>query len=574
MQPQHHRRHQNHSPLPSARGPVDPDEVPKDCISPNPDVFSYFLLKAPSERKEHRKFTVDAGLSYALVLLTLAIQGMLLWCVFNKVIGRNINWQEGIMNTGKDWNLFSGSKPGCNDGNSLCSVVDGVYTCAPPSVQLISQWDELDLDKDGIWTLQEVHKARDSLKCKYAVDPLEVFGVLITLLKERKEHIWLHPKLMSGESIHKDYFTYIKGDVAICGYRNEDMCGNLLKRGVFDAPLNNASVPRVGSTIQSALKYCRGLLEQGGLCERVLPSTYSTWKIESVQECSEPRYDKFVYKDPSDGSIKSLLEVDYEARQEFEMAKTNIFRAYKFCITLIWFLLIASRIREVAKCAMWVCQLPAASDAAQEEADAASDCHDVRFMSTAHRIALFVVILFRVSMLSILLYVGLIFLGRQNDYIDLLLDGVALMFIVEVAEILYERVLRQEVKTTWETRESIELNKLGLSRLAQRPDIEDALYLILVTVLTVAFMVHYNVTLVEPLYDALQCTCLSQGDKCHEAHAFSKSFWDQYWTKDVPSSIQAISQMKLEQVPAVKMINGVGRQAVNLLKMHRQVHLR
>jgi hypothetical protein len=568
---QHHGHHHSH---PASPHLSDPEEVPKDCISPNPDVFSYFLLKAPSERKEHRRFTVDAGLSYALVLLTLAIQGMLLFCVFNKVIGRNINWQEGIMNTGKDWNLFSGSQSGCNDGNSLCSVVDGVYTCSPPSVQLISHWDQLDLDKDGIWTVEEVHKSRDALKCKYAVDPLEVFGVLIRLLKERKKHIWLHPKLMSGEGIHKDYFTYIKGDVALCGYRNEDMCGNLLKRGVFDAPLNNATVPRVGSTIRSALEYCRGLLEQGGLCERVLPSTYSTWKIESVQECSEPKYNKFVYKDPSDGSIKSLLEVDYEARQEYEMAQTNIFRAYKFCITLIWFLLIASRIRELGKCAMWVWQLPATSDAAQENADATSDCHDVRFMSLPHRIALFIVVLLRLIVLSILLYVGLIFLGRQNDYIDLLLDGVALMFIVEVAEILYERVLRQEVRTTWETRESIELNKLGISRLAQRPDIEDALYLILVTVSTVAFMVYYNVHLVEPLYDALQCACLSQGDKCHEAHAFSKSFWDQYWTTDVPSSIQAITQMKLEQAPAVKMINGVGRHAVNLLKMHRQAHLR
>jgi len=580
-------------------GPVDPDEVhalplsnrarcgtdevPKDCISPNPDVFSYFMLKAPSERKEHRRFTVDSGLSYALVLLTLVIQGTLLYCVYNKVIRRNATWVSGIMNTGKDWNIYGSghNAAGCNDGGSLCTLVDGQYSCAPPSVQLTGRWDELDTDKDGIWTHAEVKQSRDAIKCKYAIDPVEFFGVLIRLLNERKEHIWLHPKIRSGEGIHKSYFTYIMGDVALCGYRNEDMCGNLLKRGVFDAPLKNATVPRVGNTIRSALEYCRGLLEQGGLCERVLPSTYATWKIESVQECQEPKYSKFVYTDPSDGTIKSMLEVDYEARQAYETAKTFVFRAYKFCITLIWFLLICSRIREVMKCVAWTYQLPNVSDESQEKLDHESDSHEVRFMSIQHRIALFLVVFFRMIMLLILLYVGLNFLGRQNQYIDLLLDGVALMFIVEVAEILYERVLRQEVRTSWELRESIELSRFGISKLASRPDLEDVLFLVGVALSTLAFIIYYNIALVEPLYQALNCACLSQGDTCQESHTFSKSFWDQYWSKDVASSIQAIGTMKagyVEHPPApapAALISNVGRHAVNLLKLgaSRQQHL-
>lgn len=562
----------------SPAGPVDAEEVPKDCISPNPDVFSYFMLKAPSENKEHRRFTVDSGLSYALVLLTLVIQGTLLYCVYNKVIRRNANWVSGIMNTGKDWNIYGGfNAEGCNDGGSLCTLIDGKYSCAPPSVQLVGRWDELDTNKDGIWTQAEVMKQRDAIKCKYAVDPVEFFGVLIRLLNERKEHIWLHPQLQRGEGIHKSYFTYIMGDVALCGYRNEDMCSNLLQRGIFDMPLQNATVPRVGKTIRSARDYCLGLLEQGGLCERVLPSTYAVWKIESVQECQEPKYSKFVYTDPSDGTIKSMLEVDYEARQSYATAKTTVFRSYKYCITLIWFLLIASRIREVVKCVSWVFQLPSAQDDSQEALDEESDSHEIRFMSNQHRLALFLVVFCRMIMLLILLYVGLNFLGRQTDYIDLLLDGVALMFIVEVAEILYERVLRQEVKTTWEQRESIELNRFGFSKLASRPDIEDVIFLTSCALMTLAFMIHYNIATVEPLYDALNCACLSQGDTCQEAHTFSKRFWDQYWSKDVPSSMKAIGSLKIEDAesPPAALISNVGRHAVNLLKFgaSRQHHL-
>jgi len=283
-----------------------------------------------------------------------------------------------------------------------------------------------------------------------------------------------------------------------------------------------------------------------------------------------------VNTDQSDGQIKSLLEVDYEAREDYEMAKTNVFKGYKFCIVLIWFILISSRIREVSKIIMWVSQLPTVSNQAEEAADHAMAHHDIRFISWQHRLALFIVVFLRMVMLLILLYVGLIFLGRQTQYIDLLLDGVALMFIVEVAEIIYERCLREEVKTSWEEREPIELKKIGLSRLAARPDIEDALYLLLVTALTAAFMVYYNINLVNPLYDALQCACLSQGDTCREASVFSSDFWDKYWTEDVPSAIKSITNLKFEHAPAVKEIpKAAGRAAVTLLsKYHQQQHLR
>merc|ERR1719424_2231326 len=80
---------------------------------------------------------------------------------------------------------------------------------------------------------------REALTCKYAVDPVEVFDVLIALLKERSKHVWLNADVNESRAIHKLYFTYIMGDVAMCGYRNGDMCGNLVKRGFFDSALKH-----------------------------------------------------------------------------------------------------------------------------------------------------------------------------------------------------------------------------------------------------------------------------------------------------------------------------------------------
>jgi hypothetical protein len=44
------------------------EDAPRDLISPSPDVFSYFLLTTPRERKNHNRFTVDAFTSYLLVI--------------------------------------------------------------------------------------------------------------------------------------------------------------------------------------------------------------------------------------------------------------------------------------------------------------------------------------------------------------------------------------------------------------------------------------------------------------------------------------------------------------------------
>merc|ERR1719387_2514513 len=107
------------------------------------------------------------------------------------------------------------------------------------------------------------------------------------------------------------------GDVAMCTFRNADMCGNLVKRGFFDAALKHGTAPRVGNTVLTALHYCRSLLDQGGFCETALPSSYATWKVESVQECGEEKFKQFVYKDPGTGRDKSLLAVDYKQRLRF-----------------------------------------------------------------------------------------------------------------------------------------------------------------------------------------------------------------------------------------------------------------
>jgi len=517
------------------------EDAPRDLIAPSPEVFSYFLLTTPRERKNHGRFTVDAFTSYLLVIVVLFMQSILLYCVWNKVIGKNSQWQNGIMNTGNTWNLVEPPSTKCNDGKSLCVLQNGTFSCAPPTLQLIGRWQELDLDGDGVWSKEEVMQSREELKCKFAVDPVEVFSVLGLMLKEREQHIWIHPDVTAGKSIHKMYFTYIMGDVAMCGYRSGDMCGNLVKSGFFDAALMQGNIPRVGTSVRSALTYCNNLLDKGGICDRTLPTTYTSWKIESTQECGEAKFDGFVYEDPSSGTSKSLLAVDYKARQSYETAQTPIFITYKTCIVLIWLLLVVAQLRDALKTLTWAVQIPAT-----RESNNVSASDEIHTISTFHQVSLLIVTFIRICTVLVLLWIGLNFLARQTDYIGLLMDGVALIFIVEVEEIIYERVIRQDVRSAWEDRKAIPLKKVGL--FAGSPDLLDLAWFFLLMVCAILFMAYYTSQLVYPLYDALKCACLSDGEHCFEAHAFSYSFWQQYWLEDVPQSIAQIKRLKMKDM--------------------------
>merc|ERR1719443_135579 len=463
----------------------------------------------------------------------------------------------------------------------------------PPSVQLTGRWEELDWNNDGIWTLEEVMEKRAELNCKYVVDPVEVYNVFHKFLMSRQHLIWLHPDVVAGQAIHKPYFTYAMGDIIMCGYRNADMCGNLLERGFFDAPLKHGTAPRVGKTIDSAMQYCQGLLEDGGTCGKFLPSTYSVWRIDSGQQCGDPEYEKFVYTHPASGVTKSLLMVDWSARQDFERAKTHIFLVYKGIIIFLWLLAMSKEFKDIIIVVTWVLRFPSAEDfgedAVKEEVDP-DNPEDIRYIiqgiTKHHRQSVAALIFLRFCMTVVLTGVGRSFLSKQTDYIDLLMDGIALLFILEIAEILYGQVLRYDVRDQTESLQPMKVRMYGIDWLNRRPAHQDALWLVVILCLTIGVMYGFHEQVVVPVSDALECTCMNQGSKCREAERFSTEFWENYWLREVPAVYEEVNKMSGGAVPqnavvatasvgeydAVESAEPTEASADTISAMHRQGH--
>jgi hypothetical protein len=536
---------------------------PVFLLRPTPNVYSYFMFIGPTETKrqerkppERRSETNwDVLMGYLLVAINFFMQTVLLYLIFEEVVVSNVQWQNGILKLGGpggSLGLVNAQMNKCNDGGSLCFLDGGSYSCAPPSIQLTGRWDELDLDRDGIWTRAEVEQAKETLKCKYFVDPVEVFDVLIRMLKERQSLIWLHSEVLNGNAIHLPYFTYIMADVIMCSYRSEDMCANLLERGYFHVPLKYGTSPRVGPSIESALKYCRALLMPGGTCERSLPSTYAVWKVSSTAECGAAEYSGFTYTNPGNNSTKSLLSVDYSSRVEYDFAQDMWFMSFKAIIIFLWLLMMSVDIKDVYKVMTFCARMPDASNFGQDavivEQDPA-DPEDVRYRIRAitrrHRMMLITVSLVRVFVVCVLSVVGVAYLIKTNAYADLIMNGVALVFIAEISSVLFDQVLREEIKDQTEDIKPIPVRMYGWDWLNDRPALIDMLWMVLITVVTFLIMSWQLTSVVVPVHDALQCACLSQGDRCVEAHKYNFEFWHEYWLNGIPGALKAIDVLKV-----------------------------
>lgn len=541
--------------------PVDEDETdrPVYFVRSSDNVWSYFTFIPPTERKKALvkgtdPTSWDIVMAYVLVAMATFMQSILIWLVFQEVVLSNVEWQNGIMKVGGGGGpgLFT-EKPTstCNDAASLCFQHAGNFTCAPPSVQLTGRWEDLDTNKDGTWTRDECEAAKEALQCKYAVNPVEVFDVLINMIKKRSHLIWVHPDIMEAKAIHFAYFQYAIGDISMCGYRDHLMCPNLIRRGFFESAFIHGTAPRVGKTTETAMAYCRGLLEPQGICEELLPSTYTVWKIASGIECGSTSFSKFKYYNPGTTLTKSLLAVRYSAVGDYELSQDNWFRVFKGIVLVIWTLLMYAEYKEIVKLVAFVVHFPNADDFGDDfvliEQDP-SDPEDVRYrlqgIRKDHRLACGLMAVLRLCLTTFLCIVGMSYIIKTHSYPDLLMNGVALAFVAEIASVLYSQILREEIRDQSEDIKPIKVPMFGINELNKYPALVDILGLFLVIAVCWAIMEWQLRSIVLPISTALQCTCLQHGEECFEAQKFDNQFWNNYWQHTVPWIYSEVAKLK------------------------------
>jgi hypothetical protein len=521
-------------------------------LKPQETVYSYLLFMVPLENHKQQRsgvkgFNWGGCIAYTIVIVSVFLQTILLSSIFNSIVLGDIDWRSSV------YQEFEG----CNPGGSLCTLNNGTFSCAPPSVQIATRWEELDLDGDGVWTREEVQKNAEKLQCKYAVNPVEVYDVFVKMVTAREKILWIHPDVKAGKILPKPYFTFAAGDVILCGYRDIDMCPNLLRRGMWDGPLKYGTAPRVGTTIDSALEYCYNLLKPGGACEKTLPSTYAVWRRSSQTQCLAPSYEKMVYKHPKTGRTKSMLAVDYEARMSYKrVEKERLFLIYKACVIGIFLLAVLFDLKDICRFATFVRKFPKASQVEEPIEEEHGDDEDkeavtkyyIRGIADSHRTIMGMIVLVRICMWCALVIIGLLFMLKTMAVLDLILNGLGVLFIVDICGIIYAQMLNESKRDEHADEvEALEVPMMGwVPALDKNPAKKDAVWFVVLVVWLVTCMATYKALITDPTTEALTCTCLSRGKNCREAQILDKDFWKQYWNVDVPAVFGAVKKMKKE----------------------------
>lgn len=181
---------------------------------------------------------------------------------------------------------------------------------------------------------------------------------------------------------------------------------------------------------------------------------------------------------------------------------------------------------------------------AEIKEDDGSVTYEIRGIDPGHRTVVGIITVLRSIMLLVLTWVGMSLLLKSTSYMSLVMDAVGLVFILEIAGLLYTQILRPQIREQTESLKPMVIQAAGWDWLNRRPAFLDLIWLALVFVIVLVLMYFHYTTTVDPMYKALECACIGVGEGCREANQFSKTFWDNYWHVETPKVFADVEVLK------------------------------
>lgn len=461
--------------------------------------------------------------------------------------------------------------------------------CNPLSYSFIDRWDDLDTDKDGKWSLDEARADTANLGCHLGIPPEDVFrsncrGVVLNV-KDTSDHHHLNRSFLVPESIieyeavPKAYFEWWAGLAVLCVGFDVTRCSDMVGRGLFDTAISSGRRWTTGGVhdLDSALDHCQRMLEPGGLCEQSLPGFYLTYRSRVREKCGTSVFSAGTrYVNPfNDLDAMTTVGVSYAKVESYVEHNSLRFRFFLCMVLMVWYVNLLDEFREIVKLIDFICcftvefkvnpfltpYLRSRLDHLQQsyrslsqpgldqaELDQDGDQQSTGFKSTEpsfvhadlvvdaiawpHWLMCIFLCMMRLYILVILFLTGTIFLLTDQGYLDLLLNSVALYFIIELPGFLYHILYSDRARKALEGAETInyetKLPKIKTSWSALL--VSKAFWGLLILPVLVYLVVNFNYKAnTVPVLEALRCTCLQEGPNCEVAHRFTRDWWDKYW---------------------------------------------
>lgn len=302
--------------------------------------------------------------------------------------------------------------------------------------------------------------------------------------------------------------------------------------------------------IDGALDYCVWMLTVGGGCDQSLPQIYKLFRAQRHVQCGDGSlYNGGLYRNPHHDVDKVYITaIDYAGLEKHYKADTPIFLFFLFLILQIWFLSLINEMKELLKLAEFCYVFPEAGEDGGVEVsknDEGDEQYTITGLTSQDRSIAVGCVLVRAVVVIYLGVVGVIFLVMETGYMDLLMNAVALAFILEIDEILFGAVARDSTCDELDACQDLEFEtKLPTEGCAGWMLEKDFWGIIVFPIIAVIIMILNSLLSTKPILDALNCACNQLGPQCHEAQLYNQDWWNNYWSATLPNAMSEIAALK------------------------------
>jgi len=452
---------------------------------------------------------------------------------------------------------------------ALChrNVHNGTIDCAPPSAGYLWRWNELDANKDGVWSMKEAQEDAANMGCHLGVPAEDVFSSACRAIEiDTKDSFEFAPpgvkiarpplQIRTRRAIPESYFRWWSGLVAICSSSDMGQCGKILASGSFDGVLNPAYGRIRGGVrdLNTAMSYCTRILRPGGICDEVLPGTYTLYRARARDKCGSPIYAPGPrIRNPYElHDVLGTVIVNFETQSTYSTLGTGNFQFFMFLVILLWLFSLLEEFNDIILLADMCWNYPVRNIvplfAKQKTGSHLNDAADswvsksvswvrhheagkphatkIEYISRPHHVVLCCMLVVRFALVTYMAYVGTFFLLMNHTYLDLLLNAVALHFVVEIDELLYDQLVSEDTKEELEAVEEITFKTSQPRNFFWNKQFV-GLVLVPITAFTIVY--YNNRYSIQPILTTLRCMCEQAGEGCIDSARFPRHWWDQYW---------------------------------------------
>jgi len=449
----------------------------------------------------------------------------------------------------------------------LCKRIldgDGTFTCMPHSVKFATEWHNLDTNGDGVWTWDEAKADKMNLSNKRHVSPTTVFNNLINGLRFHalwvestgpNKSFYLSQDIQRERAIPKAYFNFWAGDAMMCGHFDPNSCEAAAKAGIFEEALVPGRMSAGSKGIRdldSAIEYCYRMLQTGGGCEAALPTDFKRNREQRWGRCgARSLVEGGTYRNPYDQQQSvHVLEANYEAVDKYQGATSRLYVFFQSLIIMLWLLSLIDEWREILKFLEFLIVFPGLDgkdkggsiDAVNEDGE---PTYTISGISKKHRAVLVSFYMIRVAVCFVLTQFGTNFLLIETNYLDLVLNSLALTFVLTIDSMLYD-LIEKDVKDSMERAKPIEfvtkMPKEGCLGYCLK---KECWGLFLVPILSICIVLRHSFQEQAPILTVLRCACTQEGEKCLDSSMYQAAWWKDYWSKVLPSAIHQIEALRL-----------------------------